>query len=83
MAHLQALLWIPQSVPENKRLWFEYRDLGARREAIEAEAEAEAKDGPTTSLELDCSSSSHTDDEAINIQGILSAGSCQLGSGFG
>jgi hypothetical protein len=40
MAHLSALLQIPRPTSEVKPLWFEYRDLKARREAIEAEANA-------------------------------------------
>lgn len=88
MAHLQALLWIPQTNPETKRLSFEYSNLRARREAIEAEAETEAeaeaeaeaevkteaKDGRTISPEVTSGSISHMNNEAVNTQGILSVG---------
>jgi hypothetical protein len=40
MAHLSALLDIPRPTSEFKILWFEYRDLKARRKVIEAEDEA-------------------------------------------
>ncbi len=72
MAHLSALLERTMPTSEFKPLWFEYRDLKARRQVIEAEAKAKAKAGQTGAPKPTSLPDSHTNGKPDDTQGMLS-----------
>ena len=76
IAHLIALLEIPRPNSETSPLWIEYRNLKARRKALEdtakAEAKAESKGRKTAAPDVRSITGSHTKDEPDDTQGIVS-----------